>query len=131
MNSLSFVRSAQHRSTGNAVWVCHGSADELPVVEPRILKIISSQAIHYVHRGWLESSRSRNRRDLDQRHRALTSERAAAAEGFTRMQLHATLAGLPLYQAYGFVPLENVTLNVDGVAIPCVHMTKHIESAVL
>ena len=58
-------------------------------------------------------------------------ERAAAAEGFTRMQLHATLAGLPLYQAYGFVPLENVTLNVDGVAIPCVHLTKHIESAVL
>lgn len=38
---------------------------------------------------------------------------------------------LPLYQGYGFVPLENVTLNVDGVAIPCVHLTKHIESAVL
>lgn len=54
-------------------------------------------------------------------------ERAAQAEGFTRMQLHATLAGLPLYQSYGFAPVEDVTLDVDGVAIPCVHMTKRIE----
>jgi GNAT superfamily N-acetyltransferase len=57
-------------------------------------------------------------------------ERAAAAEGFTWMQLHATLAGLPLYQAYGFVPVEDVILDVGGVAIPCVHMTKHIDSDV-
>ena len=53
-------------------------------------------------------------------------EEAAAAEGFTRLQLHATLAGLPLYRAYGFVPLEDVTIDTDGVPIPCVHMTKAI-----
>ncbi len=53
-------------------------------------------------------------------------ENAAAAEGFTRMQLHATLAGLPLYRAYGFEPLEEVTIDSGGVAIPAVHMTKEI-----
>lgn len=53
-------------------------------------------------------------------------EAAAAAEGFTRMQLHATLAGLPLYRAYGFEPLEEVMIDSDGVPIPCVHMTKQI-----
>lgn len=53
-------------------------------------------------------------------------EQAAAAEGFTRLQLHATLAGLPLYTAYGFEPLEEVTIDTDGVPIPCVHMTKAI-----
>jgi GNAT superfamily N-acetyltransferase len=53
-------------------------------------------------------------------------ERAAAAEGFSRMQLHATLAGLPLYRAYGFEPLEHVSIDSDGVPIPCVHMTKTI-----
>ena len=53
-------------------------------------------------------------------------ERAAAAEGFTRLQLHATLAGLPLYRAYGFEPLEEVTVDSGGVPIPCVHMTKTV-----
>ncbi len=42
-------------------------------------------------------------------------ERAAASEGFTRLQLHATLAGLPLYRAYGFEPLQQVTIDSNGV----------------
>jgi GNAT superfamily N-acetyltransferase len=54
-------------------------------------------------------------------------EQAAASEGFTRMQLHATLAGLALYRAYGFEPLEEVTVDSGGVPIPCVHMVKLIE----
>lgn len=53
-------------------------------------------------------------------------EKAAAAEGFSVMQLHATLAGLPLYRAYGFEPLEEVTIDSGGVLIPCMHMTKRI-----
>jgi len=53
-------------------------------------------------------------------------EQAAAAEGFTMMQLHATLAGLPLYRAYGFEPLEEVMIDSSGVQIPCVHMSKRI-----
>jgi hypothetical protein len=42
------------------------------------------------------------------------------------MQLHATLAGLPLYRAYGFLALEEVAIDSDGVPIPCVHMIKPI-----
>jgi GNAT superfamily N-acetyltransferase len=53
-------------------------------------------------------------------------ETAAAAEGFTRMQLHATLSGLPLYRAYGFEPLEAIMIDSGGVPIPCVHMVKPI-----
>ena len=55
-------------------------------------------------------------------------ENAAAAEGFTRMQLHATLAGLPSYRAYGFEPLEEVTIDSGGVPIPSVHMVKRVGS---
>src|SRR5690348_1376776 len=46
-------------------------------------------------------------------------EKAAAAEGFSMMQLHATLAGLPLYRAYGFEALAEITIDSDGVPIPC------------
>lgn len=54
-------------------------------------------------------------------------ERAAAAEGFTRLQLHATLAGLPLYRAYGFEPVEEIVIDSVGVGIPAVHMIKAID----
>jgi GNAT superfamily N-acetyltransferase len=54
-------------------------------------------------------------------------ERAAAAEGFTRLQLHATLAGMPLYRAYGFEPLEEIIIDSAGVGIPAVHMIKTID----
>src|SRR5262245_7505098 len=53
-------------------------------------------------------------------------ERAAASEGFKLLQLHATMAGLPLYRAYGFEPVEEVVIDSAGVEIPCVHMTKVI-----
>src|SRR5215217_3016153 len=34
-------------------------------------------------------------------------EAAAAAEGFTRLELMATLSGRPLYEVYGFRPVED------------------------
>lgn len=54
-------------------------------------------------------------------------EAAARAEGFTRLVLSATLAGLPLYLAFGFREIEphDVVLP-DGVAIECVLMEKSI-----
>jgi GNAT superfamily N-acetyltransferase len=45
-------------------------------------------------------------------------EKAAAAEGFTLMQLHASSRRLPLYLAYGFEPLEEVTIDSSGCAHP-------------
>ena len=53
-------------------------------------------------------------------------ETAAAAEGFTRLELVATLSGEPLYRAYGFTPLERMDASVSAVPVPCVRMEKPI-----
>ena len=52
-------------------------------------------------------------------------ERAARAEGFTRLVLGATLPGEPLYRAFGFREVERFMLTMpDGVAIECVSMER-------
>jgi GNAT superfamily N-acetyltransferase len=54
-------------------------------------------------------------------------EEAARAEGFSRMALSATLPGVPLYEACGFEPTEEVeTVLVDGTRLVCVSMDKRI-----
>jgi GNAT superfamily N-acetyltransferase len=55
-------------------------------------------------------------------------ETAARADGFTTMNLGATLPGLPLYEAFGFVRTsdEDVVMP-DGVALACVWMTKPLD----
>ena len=58
-------------------------------------------------------------------------ERAAAAEGFTRLELMSTLSGEPLYGAYGFQPLERLTDATGGVAVPLVRMEKLIDPALI
>lgn len=55
-------------------------------------------------------------------------EQAAAAEGFTRLELMATRSGRPLYEAAGFVPVEDVLASVGGVDIPLTRMEKPIPS---
>ena len=54
-------------------------------------------------------------------------ERAAATEGFTRLQLMSTLAGEPLYKAYGFRPTERTQDDTGGVAVPLVRMEKRVD----
>src|SRR5579863_5564219 len=52
-------------------------------------------------------------------------ERAAAAEGFTRVELMATLAGEPLYLACGYGEIERTaSASISGVAVPLVRMGK-------
>ena len=53
-------------------------------------------------------------------------EAAAAGEGFRRLELMATLAGEPLYAAYGFAAVEHVTERSAGTSIPLVRMMKSI-----
>jgi GNAT superfamily N-acetyltransferase len=53
-------------------------------------------------------------------------EEAAAAEGFTELELHATLSGHPLYLAYGFVDVEAITIDVGGTPVPAIKMHKSI-----
>ena len=54
-------------------------------------------------------------------------ERAARAEGFTKLVLGATLAGEPLYRAYGFREVERIMITTpDGVELEVVSMERPI-----
>ena len=53
-------------------------------------------------------------------------EAAAAAEGFTALELMGTLAGRPLYEAAGFTVVEHVTEHSGGTAVPLVRMRKDL-----
>jgi len=52
-------------------------------------------------------------------------ERAAAEHGFRRVEMMATLAGVPLYRARGYAPIEHVvSAPIDGVTVPLIRMGK-------
>jgi GNAT superfamily N-acetyltransferase len=53
-------------------------------------------------------------------------EQAAADEGFARLELMATLAGVPLYTSYGFQPVQEVVDDRGGVPVPLVRMAKPV-----
>jgi GNAT superfamily N-acetyltransferase len=58
--------------------------------------------------------------------------RAAYAAGFRRLELMATLPGIPLYAAFGFIEREEtVEVLPNGVAIRFVRMERALESATL
>ena len=60
-----------------------------------------------------------------------TCETAAAAEGFARCEMAATLAGEPLYRACGYREIERFTAPTSGgVDVPLVRMGKALPSAV-
>ena len=56
------------------------------------------------------------------------SEAAARQMGFRRMDLVATLPGIPLYRAFGYVPTAEVAdvVLADGVRLPCLAMSKDL-----
>lgn len=53
-------------------------------------------------------------------------EAAAAAEGFGRLELMGTLSGVPLYESYGFAPIERIEDARGGAPVPLVRMAKAI-----
>lgn len=55
-------------------------------------------------------------------------EQAAAAEGFTRLELMGTLSGEPLYRSYGYVPVERLADDRGGAPVPLVRMAKDISA---
>jgi GNAT superfamily N-acetyltransferase len=75
----------------------------------------------FVRAGW--TRRGLGRRIIEE------SEAAARRMGFRRMDLVATLPGIPLYEAAGYVPtaeIEDIVL-ADGVLLPCLAMSKPLE----
>ena len=53
-------------------------------------------------------------------------EAAARSEGFTRVELMATLAGEPLYRGCGYEPGERIEEGRGGTPVPLVRMTKRL-----
>ncbi len=53
-------------------------------------------------------------------------EEAARSEGFEIVELMATMAGEPLYRACGYQPLERLTDDSGGVAVPLLRMSKSL-----
>jgi GNAT superfamily N-acetyltransferase len=53
-------------------------------------------------------------------------EAAAKAEGFSRLELMATMSGRPLYGSYGFQPIEEILDDRGGAPVPLVRMGKAI-----
>jgi GNAT superfamily N-acetyltransferase len=54
-------------------------------------------------------------------------EKAAVDAGFHRLEMGATLSGIPLYEAYGYVALERLEVPLaDGLSLGIVRMAKEI-----
>ena len=54
-------------------------------------------------------------------------EEAARAAGFTRAEMMATMAGVPLYEACGYAQVEPIlSAPIDGVRVPLVRMEKQL-----
>jgi GNAT superfamily N-acetyltransferase len=53
-------------------------------------------------------------------------EAAAKAAGFTRLELMGTLSGRPLYESYGFQPIEDILDDRGGEPVPLTRMGKTI-----
>lgn len=52
-------------------------------------------------------------------------EQAARDAGFTRVEMMATMSGVPLYRTCGYVPLEEpCAASIDGVEVPLQRMGK-------
>ncbi|HEX4741109.1 MAG TPA: GNAT family N-acetyltransferase [Caulobacteraceae bacterium] len=54
-------------------------------------------------------------------------ESAAAAAGFSRVELMATLSGLPLYRACGYVEIEPVISETELGPVPLIRMGKPLD----
>ncbi len=56
-----------------------------------------------------------------------TCERAAAADGFSALELAATLPGVPLYSVRGFTAAEHLDVPLpNGLSLPVVRMSKSL-----
>ncbi len=53
-------------------------------------------------------------------------EDAVRAAGFARVELMATMAGVPLYAAAGFIPIEHILDRNGAVPVPLVRMGKSL-----
>jgi GNAT superfamily N-acetyltransferase len=73
----------------------------------------------FVHPGWVRRGIGSNILEA--------CERAAAAAGFTRFEMGATLTGVPLYRARGYVALERLDVPLkNGESLAVIRMEKQL-----
>lgn len=86
-----------------------------PVIDPARIRAF------FVHPAWA-------RRGIGSRI-LRACETAAAADGFSRLELAATLPGVPLYSARGFIATEHFEVPLpNGLPLPVVRMRKSLLS---
>ena len=120
-----FIIEADGEMAGCGGWsrraTLYGGDHSLDLREPRLLDPAQDAArvrAMYTHPAF--TRRGVGRRILDE------SEKAAAAEGFRRVELMATMAGVPLYTACGYREIERTGADVDGVKVPLILMGKDL-----
>jgi GNAT superfamily N-acetyltransferase len=99
----------------------YGGDHSLELREPRLLDPAHEAArvrAMYTHPAF--KRRGVGRLILDE------AEKAAAAEGFRRVELMATLAGEPLYRACGYREIERTAADVGGIKVPLILMGKDL-----
>jgi len=124
---------AQANSAGGAIVACGGWSKRKTLYGGDVWKaredsLLNSQTdaakirAFFVHPDWVR--RGIGTLLLD------ACEQAAMAEGFRRFEMGATLSGVPLYRARGYVSLENLGVPLaNGESLPIVRMEKRLLSA--
>ena len=110
-------RRALHGGDAYKQHLAHADADALldPVTEPARIRAM------FTHPGWVRRGIARRLFE--------TARAAAAAAGFRRLILTATLPGVPLYEALGFRMVRRYEdLLPDGSTVPVVEMTRPIDA---
>ena len=95
----------------------HWTGREDALLEPR--QDAAKIRAFFVHPGWVR--RGIGSMILD------ACESAAAAAGFTLFEMGATLTGVPLYRARGYVSLEQLDVALkNGETLPVIRMEKRL-----
>lgn len=119
-----FIVEESHEIAGCGGWSRRATlygGDHTPGREPRLLDPATDPArVRAMYTNPAFARRGVGRLILD------LCERAAAAEGFTTLELMGTLSGEPLYRAYGFEAVERIEDDRGGAPVPLVRMRKGI-----
>lgn len=97
-----------------------GRAQEDALLDP--LRDAARIRAFFVHPGWARRGIGRSLMEA--------CEKAIIAAGFRAVDIVATLAGEPLYAAFGYAVVERYTIPMqDGLSLPVVRMHKRVEAA--
>jgi GNAT superfamily N-acetyltransferase len=119
-----FVVEADGEIAGCGGWSRRATlygGDHTPGREPALLDPATDAArvrAMYTHPGFARRGVGRLILDL--------CEAAAKAEGFRRLELMGTMSGRPLYESYGFTPIEEIIDDRGGAPVPLTRMGKAI-----